>query len=73
MQTQQPSQNQLKLNVNANELEDIVCSEENCGCPYFEEAIRFKRLPALQSPNGQEQLVPIPVFLCKACGRMLVR
>jgi hypothetical protein len=30
----------------------------------------MKKLSALVSPNGQEALIPIPVFACMACGHV---
>ena len=48
------------------EMKDIVC--ENCGSMYFRQVSAFKRVSALMSPTGKEQIVPIPTFRCDDCG-----
>ena len=47
-------------------MKDIVC--ENCGGKFFRQVQAFKRLSALLSPSGKEQIVPIPSFRCDDCG-----
>ena len=56
----------LNMNIKPEDLKDIVC--ENCGGKYFRQVNAFKRLSALISPTGKEQIVPIPVFRCDECG-----
>jgi len=56
------------ITINAADLKDIVCSE--CGGKVFRQASMFKRLSALVSPTGKEQIVPIPVFRCDDCGNI---
>ena len=34
------------------------------------EATMFKKLSALLSPTGKEQVVPIPVYRCDECGHI---
>jgi len=46
--------------------EDVVC--ENCGNYTFQEVALMKRMSPIMSPNGQELMVPMPVFACNACG-----
>ena len=58
----------LNLNIKASDLKDIVC--ENCGCKFFRPVNAFKRLSALISPTGKEQIVPIPVYRCDECGHI---
>jgi DNA-directed RNA polymerase subunit RPC12/RpoP len=57
---------QAKINVKPEDLKDIVC--EQCGSKYFRQVQAFKRLNALISPTGKEQIVPVPVFRCDECG-----
>ena len=47
----------LNINVKASDLKDIVC--DNCGCKFFRHVHAFKRLSALISPSGKEQIVPL--------------
>jgi len=50
------------------DLTDIVC--EHCGGRFFKEVNAFKRVPALISPTGKEQIIPVPTFRCDDCGHV---
>ena len=54
-------QNQ-QVNINPDDLEDIKCKK--CGSKNFTQVYQMKKLSALLSPNGQEQIVTLPVFIC---------
>tara|TARA_Y100001938_G_C7955622_1_gene361555 strand:+ start:319 stop:564 length:246 start_codon:yes stop_codon:yes gene_type:complete len=56
------------LKIDVNDLVDIVCS--NCGGKVFRQVQMFKRLSALVSPTGKEQIVPVPTFRCDDCGNI---
>ena len=43
----------------------------DCGCTVFHEAMVIKRVSALMSPTGKEELYPIPVLVCDKCGKVL--
>ena len=45
---------------------DITC--DNCGSKYFRQVTAFKRISALMSPTGKEQIVPVPTYRCDDCG-----
>jgi len=57
-----------KINIKMEDLKDIVC--KNCECKYFRPVHAFKRLSALISPTGKEQIVPVPVYRCDECGHI---
>ena len=48
------------------DLKDVVC--EQCKGRFFRQVNAFKRLSALISPTGKEQIVPVPTFRCDDCG-----
>ena len=52
--------------INMHDLTDIIC--ESCGGRFFREVHAFKRISALMSPTGNEQIVPVPTFRCDDCG-----
>ena len=54
------------LQIDPSTLKDIVC--EQCGSKYFRSVNAFKRVSALVSPTGKEQIVPVPTFRCDDCG-----
>tara|TARA_B100001057_G_scaffold135294_1_gene134752 strand:- start:396 stop:668 length:273 start_codon:yes stop_codon:yes gene_type:complete len=60
---QQP-QPQIKLDPT--KLPTVHC--ENCNSIFWEEVTMFKEVPAVQSPNGQKSMMPIPVVRCAECG-----
>jgi hypothetical protein len=61
-------ENQQQLRVDLSQTTDVVCSE--CQSTLFVQAYQMKRLSALVSPTGQEALIPISTFCCKACGNI---
>jgi|TARA_R100001082_G_scaffold92199_1_gene58840 hypothetical protein len=56
----------LNINIGPGDMKDICCAQ--CGSKYFRQVQAFKRLSALISPTGKEQIIPIPVFRCDECG-----
>ena len=71
---QQPMQQQM--NIDPNDLTDIECSNARClpggmRSKNFRQVFQMKKLSALMSPTGQEQVVTIPVFICDHCGEPL--
>ena len=54
--------------VKPEDLKDIVC--ENCGGRFFRQVHAFKRVPALISQSGKEEIVPVPTFRCDDCGHV---
>lgn len=57
---------QQRINVDLSKAEDVVCE---CGCGYFMEAMRVKKLSMLLSPTGREEIVPIQTLVCLECGK----
>ena len=47
---------------------NIVCSD--CGSKTFMEVAVLKRISAILSPSGKEEIYPIPVFVCSKCGKI---
>lgn len=46
---------------------NVVCE---CGCKTFIPAVLLKKVSALVSPTGNEELVDIPVYVCSKCGKI---
>ena len=68
-QKQGPPQAQMQLDPT--KLPTVHC--ENCDSIFFEEVTMFKEVPAVQSPNGQKSMLPIPVVRCAECGNVSER
>lgn len=47
---------------------NAVCP--HCGSKIFHEAVVLKKVSAILSPTGKEELMPIPVFVCDKCGEI---
>jgi len=67
---------QQQVNINPENLEDIKCKKvleslNQCGSQNFKQVYQMKKLSALMSPNGQEQIVTLPIFICDNCGEEL--
>lgn len=59
-----PGTKTTKANININP-EDIVC--QKCGHDIFEQKLKLKKVSRIQSPTGQEMIVPVPVVICDKC------
>jgi len=46
---------------------NVVC---DCGGMIFSEKLFFKKISALISSNGREELVPMPIIVCERCGKV---
>lgn len=46
---------------------NVVCK---CGSKVFIPAVVLKKVSALVSPSGKEELVDIPVYVCAKCGEV---
>ena len=66
--------NEPQVRINLADLSDIKC--DKCGDVRFEPIYLMKRLSALLSPTGKEEIVPIgppvapPIFACYKCGHI---
>jgi|TARA_R110000851_G_scaffold11584_2_gene40440 uncharacterized Zn finger protein len=61
-------QPKTQVKIDLKDLSDIIC--ENCSSTFFRQVSAFKKLSALVSPTGKEQIIPVPVFRCDECGHI---
>lgn len=61
--------NEMQIRINPDDLLDVKCG--GCENLYFEQVLQIKKLSALQSPNGKESLIPVPVFRCTSCAEVI--
>ena len=57
------------MNINPDDLTDVSCP--HCSCQLFTPSFMIKKVSALQSPTGQQMVLPIQVFRCDNCGEVL--
>ena len=44
---------------------NVVCE---CGGMIFQEKLFFKKISAILSPSGKEEIAPMPIIVCENCG-----
>lgn len=52
------------------DLRDIPWTSCECGGQTFTPGVMFKRLSPLISPDGQEHMVPVEIFICDSCKKI---
>lgn len=63
-----PQANQIKVTPEMiKNFKTITCP---CGGMIFEEGVVLKKISALISPSGKEELYPLEVLVCKKCGKI---
>jgi hypothetical protein len=50
------------------DLSKTTALECKCGGQFFSPGIHFRKESALANANGQEQVIPVEVYLCIDCG-----
>lgn len=55
-----------ELNINPQDLPWVGCSK---GPQVFESGYVFKKISALLSPSGKEEMLPAEIVICKQCGK----
>ena len=46
----------------------IVCENSECNNDTFMTVMKFRKIPKLVAGTVKDQVIPIQVFLCTACG-----
>jgi len=54
------------MNLDVRKLKNVTCPQ--CDGIFFDELTMYKEVSAVQSPNGQPSMLPIPVVICNNCG-----
>ncbi len=63
--------NNLGTGINIqNAIETAPCETCECGNKIWASAVVLKKLNKLISPSGNDELVPISVFICSRCGEL---
>ena len=57
-----------KMQLDPTKLDTVRCEE--CDGIFFNEVTMYKVVPAVQAPNGQKSMLPIPVQRCADCGNV---
>lgn len=57
-----------QVNLNITDTKPIKCDE--CGNDTFTQSFIMRLISAVYSPEGEESIMPIPVFECSSCGHV---
>ena len=60
---------QAQVQVDLNQAETLKC--KGCNNYVFIQAYILKRLSAIVSPTGEETLIPVQVYSCGNCGKVI--
>ena len=63
--------NQQQLQITPDMIKNasgVSCDE--CGNITFKEVLTFKKISAILSPTGKEEVVPMPIVACEKCGKV---
>jgi hypothetical protein len=64
LNNQQPQQ----VNIKPEDLQSVACS---CGGELYLPSFKFKKVNKLLTGAPKDQIIPIEVFVCAACGQIL--
>jgi predicted nucleic-acid-binding Zn-ribbon protein len=59
---------QAQQTIDMSQTTPLKC--EKCENQTFKQTLLIRKMSALVSPNGQEQIIPIGVFACEKCGHV---
>ncbi len=59
-----------QLNIDISKALPVVCDNEECDNDMFMPVMKFRRVPKLMTGAKTDQIVPIQVFMCTACGNV---
>ena len=59
---------QAQQTIDISQTTSLKC--DKCENQTFKQTLLIRKMSALVSPNGQEQLIPIGVFACEKCGHV---
>lgn len=59
-----------QVNIDISKALPVVCDNEECDSDMFMPVMKFRRVPKLMTGAKTDQIVPIQVFMCCACGNV---
>ena len=59
---------QIQQTIDMSQTTQIKC--DSCENSTFKQTLIMRKMSALVSPNGQEQIIPIGVFACEKCDHV---
>jgi len=60
---------QARIRVDLSQCEVMRCRK--CGGEVFDMGFQLRKVSALVSPTGREEVIGVQVFVCRKCGEVL--
>ncbi len=64
------SQGQQNMQLDLKKTTPIVCDDPECGNDMFMPAMKFRKVSKLMTGTTEDQIIPIQVYICTACGKI---
>jgi hypothetical protein len=64
------NQNQQNIQLDLKKTTPMVCDNAECGNDMFMPAMKFRKVSKLLTGTQDDQVVPIQVYFCSACGKI---
>ena len=61
---------ETNFNITEENTEAVLCGK--CKSPIFEQCIVMRKVSAFISPTGKEELIQMPLMVCKGCGTPMI-
>lgn len=61
---------QQQINISPEDTTGVLCTK--CGSAFFIPVYMIRKVSALISPSGREEMIQVPVMACAACGTPIV-
>jgi len=63
-------QPQTRIKITPEMIKSFKTVTCDCGGMVFESAIVLKKISAIVSPSGKEEMYPLEILVCKKCGKV---
>ena len=67
MQNQGQPQGQQQININPEDTTGISC--DHCKSEFYIPVYMLRKVSAVLSPSGREEIIQVPVMACAQCGK----
>ncbi len=58
-----------QIQIDPSQTDGIICTAPKCNSEFFMPMFMLRRISALLSPSGREEVIQVPVMVCGNCGK----
>jgi hypothetical protein len=70
MKKQLGNEGARNVNVDISKTTPLICDNPECENDMFMSAMKFRKVSKLMAGTATDQIVPVQVFMCTACGNV---